>query len=66
MNKAAFLISQSVVAVVTALGMQAENKQREIQQDSPAYVMDDFERVILDCGIGYNDSLKTLNGDKNG
>ena len=60
MRQEAFLISQSASAMITALGMQAENKQREIQQNSPAYVMDDFERVISDHLIGWNDAIRTL------
>ena len=60
MNANSFLISQSVCAMITAMGMQAENKQREIQQESPAYVEDDFQHVINDHQIGYNDALRLL------
>jgi len=31
--------------------MVAENTMREIRQESPAYVYDDFEKVIFDEGL---------------
>jgi len=51
-QRIAFINSQVTCAMIQAMGMQAENKQREISQDSPAYVMDDFERLITDYDIG--------------
>jgi hydroxymethylpyrimidine/phosphomethylpyrimidine kinase len=61
-DKAAFLMSQSACAMITALGMQAENQQRAIEQSSPAFVGDDFQRVINDHRIGWNDAIGYLKG----
>ena len=45
-QRIAFINSQVTCAMIQAMGMQAENKLREISQDPPHYVMDDFERLI--------------------
>jgi hypothetical protein len=58
----AFVNSQVACAMIKAMGYTAENAQRNAQQDSPAYVADDFERLINDHGIGHNDVIATLNG----
>lgn len=62
-DEAAFVISQSVCAMITAMGMQAENTQRAIQQDSPAYVYDDFQLLINEHLIGHNDVVSKLMRD---
>lgn len=60
MNKAAYIISQSVVAMIEALGMQAENKQREALGHSMAYTMEAFEAVIERHGIHHNAVMTIL------
>lgn len=61
-DEAAFIISQSACAMIEAMGMQAENTQRAIQQNSPAYVYDDFTRLIDNYLIGHNDVVHRLRG----
>lgn len=57
---AAFVISQSVCAMITAMGMQAENQAQKILGMSPVYGEGAFQQVILNHGIGHNDVLTTL------
>jgi hypothetical protein len=59
-QRAAYLISQSAAAMIEAMGMQAENTQREHRGESLAYVEDDFQRVILKYGIGTNSAISYL------
>jgi hypothetical protein len=59
-DRGAFLISQSVCALITAMGMQAENEQRKHLGQSMAYQEDSFLKVILDHQIGYNDAIMIL------
>jgi len=60
--RAAYIISQSAVAIIRALGMQAENKQREHLGKSMAYQEDAFLKIIDEGGIGANSSLFFLRG----
>ena len=59
-EQATFLYSQTVCALITAMGMQAENDQRQLRGESMCFMQTDFERVIIDHGIGYNDALGRL------
>ena len=59
-DKQVFVISQSACAMITALGMQAENKQREVLGQSMAYTEQDFLGVIDGHGIGQNAVLLYL------
>jgi len=59
-RQVAFLISQSVCALITAMGMQAENKQREVLGQSMAYTEENFQEVIQEHGISWNDAHKLL------
>jgi len=43
-------------------GMVAENTLRALQQESPAYFLDDFERLIDSEGIGHNPMHELVNG----
>jgi len=56
----AFLISQSVCAMIKALGMHAENEQRKHRGKSMAYVEEHFIELIDEHGIGHNDAITTL------
>ena len=53
-QKAAFIQAQTVCANIEALGMAAENAQRAIQGESPAFIADDFDRVSFKYGIDHN------------
>lgn len=59
-DRGAYLISQSVCALITAMGMQAENDQRKHRGESMAYMEEAFQKVILDYSIGSNDAILTL------
>jgi len=61
-DQQAFLISQSVAAMITAMGMQAENKQREALGESMAYTEKQFCEVIDEHGIGFNTAWTILRG----
>lgn len=53
-QQAAYIVSQSVCAMIEAMGMQAENKQRDAIGASMAYVAADFAAVIDRYGIDHN------------
>lgn len=59
-NDAAYLISQSVSAFIQALGMIAENKEREMRGLSLAYGESAFLKVIEDQGLYSNDAINIL------
>lgn len=59
-SRVAYIISQSVAAMITAMGMQAENKQREHLGQSVAYQEDSFQKVIIEHGIRTNDVISYL------
>ena len=62
MQKAAILMCRAAECNAKVAGMQATNRQREIQDESPAYVMDDFEQVIEETGIFWNSVCELLQG----
>jgi hypothetical protein len=55
-------INIAVQGLITAMGMQAENKQREHRGESLAYTEADFQKVLLDNGIHHNAVLKRWEG----
>lgn len=59
-NRGAYLLSQSVCALITAMGMQAENDHRKQRGESMAYTEEAFQKLILDHGIGCNDAILFL------
>jgi len=60
----AFLISQSVAAMIKAMGMQAENKQREALGESMAYTEEQFCELIDEYGISHNAALIILREER--
>lgn len=50
-QRSALVIAASARANLRCAGMVAENDMRAIRQESPAYVYDDFERVIWEEGL---------------
>lgn len=56
----AFILSQIACANIEAMGMVAENKQRESMQQSLAYVGDDFQRLPETYGIDHNSVIEYL------
>ena len=59
-NKQIYIISQSVTTMVEAIGTQAENAQRAIQNESPAYVEKDFQDLIIRNGVSHNQVISYL------
>lgn len=62
MRKAAIIMARAAELNATVGGMVAENKQREIQGESPSYVMDDFRRQIELSGCHHNAICEVLEG----
>ena len=60
-QSAAFLFSQSVCLLVTAMGMQAENQQRVHRGESLAYTGSDFQDLINESTAHHNSALIILN-----
>jgi hypothetical protein len=58
--KAARINASCATAMIRAMGMQAENQQRERQGLALAYDEEAFIRVINEEGIGWNDVHKVL------
>jgi hypothetical protein len=61
-QRAAFLISQSVCAMIEAMGMQAENMQREREEYLMAFGSLSFNSLIEKYGLGHNAAITTLRG----
>ena len=59
-ERVAYIISQSVCAMVTAMGMQAENEQRKVLDQSMAYGDEAFEKVLDDFGVHHNNVIEYL------
>lgn len=62
-GRAAFIISQAACAIIDAAGMTAENKQREHNGQSMAYVDADFFRLIDKYGIHHNAVVSFIRGN---
>jgi len=63
MNKeqsAAFLISQSVAAMIEAMGMHAENQFDQTVNRNPSYTTMDFRKIIEERGLGHNDLVTRI------
>lgn len=50
----AYFMSESTCALIEAMGMQAENKQREHRGESMAYVEADFAKLLEKYQLGHN------------
>ena len=63
MQKATYVISQSVCALAKIEGMKAENMNRQIRGESMAYTDKDFFSVIHEYAIDHNPLLKFFSDD---
>lgn len=61
-QKAAYVNSQSICALIEAMGMTAENYQRVCRGESVAYIEADFVALIEKHGIHHNAVLTTFHG----
>ena len=59
-KQAAYVISQSVCAMIRAMGMTATNQYRQNCGDQIAYDEGAFESVIREFGIHHNAVIETL------
>ncbi len=59
-QRAIFLFSQSVCALLKGLGMISTNLVRLHRGEAMAYEDDAFELLIKEFGIGHNDAILTL------
>ena len=59
-EQAVIILSQSVAALIEAMGMVAENKQREVSGESPAYGEQQFMQVIKKYDLDYHTICKSL------
>lgn len=62
MQKAAIIMARAAELNAKVAGMVAENKQREIQNESPAFVNDDFDCEIMASGCHWNSICELLQG----
>ena len=56
----AYIIATAVGALIEAMGMIAENQQREITGSSPAFVHEDFIKLIDRSGVHHNAILTNM------
>jgi len=61
-QRAAFLFSQSVCALLKGLGYVSENVQRVLNRQSVAFGTGDFDSLLRQYGIDGNDALTLLQG----
>ena len=61
-QKAAYVYAQSTCALISAMGMVAENMQRETLGHSMAYVAEDFDKLIVEWGIHHNGVFTIFHG----
>jgi hypothetical protein len=59
-EKAATINARCSTALIRAMGMQAENQQRFYRNDPMAYVLKDFEQIIIEEGILWSQLHKIL------
>ena len=59
-QSAAYVMSQSACALITAMGMYAANVQRENLGHSMAYTEEAFENLLTQYGIHHNAVLSTF------
>lgn len=59
-QKAAIINARCTTAMIRAMGMQAENLQRELSGESLAYVEKDFKEIIEEEGTHWNSIHKIL------
>jgi len=57
-QQAAYVNGQVACAMIEAMGMQAENKIRELQGGFPPYGEDDFAKVIEEYNIHHNGVMR--------
>lgn len=61
-QRIAFLQSQTAAAMIKAMGMQAENKKRELRGESICYSDFNFDALIEIYGLGNNQAQSLLMG----
>ena len=62
MQKAAIIMARAAELNAKVAGMAAENAQRAISGDSPAFIQDDFDREIEHTGCHWNSICELIQG----
>lgn len=60
-KQTAILMANAIAALISAMGMHAENMQRAHRGESVAYDSLSFEQLIEEKGLGYNQIISLLN-----
>jgi len=60
MKQIVSVMAQTTAANCRLAGMQALNAERERRGESAAYTEEDFEKIIMEFGLGYNQVWTTL------
>lgn len=58
--QAAYVNAQSTCAMIEAMGFVAENQQRALKGESPAYTHKQFYNLIISYGIYHNATVTDL------
>lgn len=61
-QSAAYVNSEAACALIEAMGMAAENQQRQHRGESMAYTQEAFEALLRKHVIGHNAALSTFEG----
>lgn len=61
-QRAAYVQAMAACALIEAMGMQAENQRRAVDNEIPAYGKWDFDALLDKYGIGHNAVLTTFQG----
>lgn len=51
-------IGEAVACLVQAMGMVANNKEREIEGNAPVYTHKDFNELVEEHSLGYNQLIE--------
>lgn len=61
-QQAAYIISQTVCALIEAMGMQGSNLAMELGQNFKPYMKADFEALLEKYGIHHNAVISFIQG----
>jgi hypothetical protein len=60
MQNAAYVIGMAAGALIEAMGMVAENQDRDQKNYAQAYTEDDFQKLMQERGLHHNSILTAL------
>ncbi len=59
-SQAAYIMAQVACALIGMEGMKADNLQRQACCESPAYVQNDFDNLLVEYCISHNEVIGYL------